>query len=185
VSVGGWSLGFNAAMYHPDSTIVDLVVRLLFPAAPNSSLGRLAGVPKSTARSWGRHRRPPMHVQRSLCAESQRRGAECFSAAPVRYSHCEENGRGAAPTWIFRRGPAPANRGLRHNIRHKMYRGVGPVEATTSGGTKKTFQAGQTFCQSGNSFTVSSAGGPPPPPPAGPPGQGCTPQQTPVIINCP
>jgi hypothetical protein len=62
----------------------------------------------------------------------------------------------------------------------------GSVEAATAGGAKKTFQAGQTFCQSGNSFTVASAGGPPPPPPppAGPPGGGCTPQQTPVVIPC-
>jgi hypothetical protein len=63
----------------------------------------------------------------------------------------------------------------------------GAVEATTSGGAKKTFTAGQTFCQSGNNFTVASAGGPPPPPPppAGPPGGGCTPQGTPVVIPCP
>jgi hypothetical protein len=63
----------------------------------------------------------------------------------------------------------------------------GAVEATTSGGTRKTFTAGQTFCQSGNNFTVASAGGPPPPPPppAGPPGGGCVPQQTPVVIPCP
>ena len=63
----------------------------------------------------------------------------------------------------------------------------GSVEAATAGGAKKTFQAGQTFCQSGNNFTVASAGGPPPPPPppAGPPGGGCTPQQTPVVIPCP
>ena len=63
----------------------------------------------------------------------------------------------------------------------------GSVEAATSGGAKKTFTAGQTFCQSGNSFTVASAGGPPPPPPppAGPPGGGCVPQGTPVVIPCP
>jgi ferric-dicitrate binding protein FerR (iron transport regulator) len=63
----------------------------------------------------------------------------------------------------------------------------GAVEATTSGGQRRTFQAGQTFCQSGNNFTVASAGGPPPPPPppAGPPGQGCVPQGSPVVIPCP
>jgi hypothetical protein len=66
-------------MQHPDSTIVDLAVGLLFPAAPNSSLGRAAGVAKSTARSWRRHRRPPMAALRLLRAELQRRGAECFS----------------------------------------------------------------------------------------------------------
>ena len=61
----------------------------------------------------------------------------------------------------------------------------GAVEATTSGGNKKTFTAGQTFCQSGNNFTVASAAAPPPPPPPGGPGGGCTPQQTPVVIPCP
>jgi hypothetical protein len=62
----------------------------------------------------------------------------------------------------------------------------GAVEATTSGGNKKTFTAGQTFCQSGNNFSVASAAPPPPPPPpGGPPGGGCTPQQTPVVIPCP
>jgi hypothetical protein len=66
-------------MQHPDSTIVDIAVGLLFPAAPNSLLGRVAGVAKSTARSWRRHRRPPMGALRLLRAELQRRGAECFS----------------------------------------------------------------------------------------------------------
>jgi len=66
-------------MQHADSTIVDMAVGLLFIAAPNSLLGRLAGVPKSTARSWRRHRRPPMAVLRLLRAELQQRGAECFS----------------------------------------------------------------------------------------------------------
>src|SRR6516162_4880613 len=66
-------------MQHPDSTIVDIAVGLLFPAAPNSLLGRATGVAKSTARSWRRHRRPPMSVLRLLRAELQRRGAECFS----------------------------------------------------------------------------------------------------------
>jgi hypothetical protein len=63
----------------------------------------------------------------------------------------------------------------------------GAVEATTSGGNKRTFTAGQTFCQSGNNFTVASAEAPPPPPPppAGPPGGGCVPQLTPVVIPCP
>ena len=63
----------------------------------------------------------------------------------------------------------------------------GAVEATTSGGNKRTFTAGQTFCQSGNSFSVASAAPPPPPPPppAGPPGGGCVPQQTPVVVPCP
>jgi hypothetical protein len=66
-------------MQHPDSTIVDMAVGLLFPAVPNSLLGRAARVPKSTARSWRRHRRPPMSVLKLLRAELQRRGAECFS----------------------------------------------------------------------------------------------------------
>ena len=66
-------------MQHPDSAIVEMAVRLLFIAAPNSLLGRMAGVPKSTARSWRRHRRPPMAVLRLLRAELQRRGAACFS----------------------------------------------------------------------------------------------------------
>src|SRR5262249_16103627 len=62
----------------------------------------------------------------------------------------------------------------------------GAFEPTTSRGNKKTFTAGETFCQSGNNFTVGSAGTPPPPPPpGGGPGGGCTPQQTPVVINCP
>src|SRR5215472_5706913 len=63
----------------PDSTIVDTAVGLLFPAAPNSSLGRATGVAKSTARSWRRHRRPPMTALKLLRTELQRRGAECFS----------------------------------------------------------------------------------------------------------
>src|SRR6516162_6472193 len=66
-------------MQHADSTIVDIAVGLLFPAAPNSSLGRVTGVAKSTAISWRRHRRPPMAVLKLLRAELQRRGAECFS----------------------------------------------------------------------------------------------------------
>src|SRR6516164_4299252 len=62
----------------------------------------------------------------------------------------------------------------------------GAVEAMTPGGNRRTFTAGQTFCQSGNNFTVASAAAPPPPPPsAGPGGPGCTPQQTPVVIPCP
>jgi hypothetical protein len=56
----------------------------------------------------------------------------------------------------------------------------GSVEATTSGGNKQTFHAGQTFCQSGNNFTVASAGTPPPPPPPAGPG-GCT--TTTIIVN--
>src|SRR5215831_15381138 len=66
-------------MQHPDSTIVDIAVGLLFPAAPNSLLSRMARVPKSTARSWRRHRRPPMAALKLLRTELQRRGAECFS----------------------------------------------------------------------------------------------------------
>jgi hypothetical protein len=62
----------------------------------------------------------------------------------------------------------------------------GAVEAATQFGNRRTFTAGQTFCQSGNNFTVTSAAAPPPPPPpAGPGGPGCTPQQTPVVIPCP
>ena len=62
----------------------------------------------------------------------------------------------------------------------------GAVEAATQFGNRRTFTAGQTFCQSGNNFTVTAAAAPPPPPPpAGPGGPGCTPQQTPVVIPCP
>jgi hypothetical protein len=66
-------------MRHPDSTIVDVAVHLLFPAAPNSLLSRAVGVPKSTARSWRHHRRPPFRVLKLLSTELQRRGAACFS----------------------------------------------------------------------------------------------------------
>ncbi len=64
----------------------------------------------------------------------------------------------------------------------------GSVEYTTSGGNRKTFQAGQSFCQSGNNLTLVSAGGPPPPsgPPGGggPGGGGCPPQSgTPTCIQ--
>lgn len=72
-------LSSNSNAAPPDSTIVDIAVGLLFPAAPNSLLGRATGVAKSTARSWRRHRRPPMAVLKLLHAELQRRGAECFS----------------------------------------------------------------------------------------------------------
>jgi hypothetical protein len=75
----GWSSQIDVPMQHPDSTIVDIAVGLLFPAAPNSLLGRMTAVPKSTARSWRRRRRPPMAALRLLRAELQRRGAECFS----------------------------------------------------------------------------------------------------------
>jgi hypothetical protein len=65
----------------------------------------------------------------------------------------------------------------------------GAVEAATLGGQRRTFTAGQTFCQSGNNFTVTSAAAPPPPPPpAGPGGPGtppCVPQVTPRVITCP
>src|SRR6516225_12089009 len=36
----------------------------------------------------------------------------------------------------------------------------GSIEAVTLGGKKQTFTAGQTFCQSGNNFTITSAEGP-------------------------
>src|SRR5262249_17646492 len=75
----GWSLRVDTAMQHPDGAIIDIAVGLLFPAAPNSLLARAAGMAKSTARSWWRHRRPVMAVLKLLHAELQRRGAECFS----------------------------------------------------------------------------------------------------------
>ena len=64
----------------------------------------------------------------------------------------------------------------------------GSVEAATLGGKKKTFTAGQTFCQSGENLALTSAGG-------GPTtvstsggsssgGGGCVEQQTPVVIPC-
>ena len=64
----------------------------------------------------------------------------------------------------------------------------GAVEAATLGGKKKTFTAGQTFCQSGENLALTSAGG-------GPTtvstsggsssgGGGCVEQQTPVVIPC-
>jgi hypothetical protein len=59
----------------------------------------------------------------------------------------------------------------------------GAVEAETKGGKKKTFQAGQTFCQNGENFSVASAEGPKSagsPPGGGGPG-GCTSRT--VIIN--
>jgi ferric-dicitrate binding protein FerR (iron transport regulator) len=66
----------------------------------------------------------------------------------------------------------------------------GEVEATTTGGKKRTARAGQTFCVAGENISVASAAGPPPP--AGPPGggtpggggNGCVPQITPTVINC-
>ena len=63
----------------------------------------------------------------------------------------------------------------------------GAVEVSPGGGKTTTYTAGQTFCQVGSSVSLASAGAPPPPPPppAGPPGQGCVPQQTPVVIKCP
>jgi hypothetical protein len=66
----------------------------------------------------------------------------------------------------------------------------GAVEAATLGGKKQTFTAGQTFCQSGNNFTVTSAEGPhgaAGPPGGGGPGGGgnnCVPQITPTVIKC-
>src|SRR6516225_2545078 len=58
----------------------------------------------------------------------------------------------------------------------------GAVEAMTPGGNRRTFTAGQTFCQTGENFAIASAAPPPPPPPpGGPPGGGCVPQQTPVV----
>jgi len=61
----------------------------------------------------------------------------------------------------------------------------GAVEAMTPGGNRRTFTAGQTFCQTGENFAVASAAPPPPPPPpGGPPGGGCVPQQTPIVIPC-
>jgi len=62
----------------------------------------------------------------------------------------------------------------------------GAVEAATSGGQRRTFHAGQTFCQSGNNFSVTASaaqqlGGAT----GGGPGGGCVPQQTPVVITCP
>jgi hypothetical protein len=64
----------------------------------------------------------------------------------------------------------------------------GSVEAATLGGKRKTFTAGQTFCQSGENLALTSAGG-------GPTtvstsggsssgGGGCVEQQTPVVIPC-
>jgi ferric-dicitrate binding protein FerR (iron transport regulator) len=67
----------------------------------------------------------------------------------------------------------------------------GAVEATTSGGKKKTFTAGQTFCQSGNNFSVAAGGaqqlgGPTGGASTGGPGAPtCVPQNTPVVIKCP
>jgi len=55
----------------------------------------------------------------------------------------------------------------------------GEVEATTSGGNKRSFKAGQTFCQSGNNFSVASAEGPhsvASPSGGAPSGPGCTPR---------
>ena len=65
---------------------------------------------------------------------------------------------------------------------------LGAVESTTSGGNRRTFTAGQSWCQQGNNFTLTSAGGPPPPagPPGGggPGGGGCPPQSgTPTCIQ--
>lgn len=63
----------------------------------------------------------------------------------------------------------------------------GEVEYTTSGGNRKTFQAGQSFCQSGNNLTLVSAGGGTHGGPSGgggpsgPSGPACTPRT--VIIN--
>jgi hypothetical protein len=60
----------------------------------------------------------------------------------------------------------------------------GAVEAATLSGKKRTFTAGQTFCQSGNNFTITSAEGPhstgSPPGGGGNPGGGCTPR---IIIG--
>jgi hypothetical protein len=66
----------------------------------------------------------------------------------------------------------------------------GAVEATTSGGKKKTFTAGQTFCQSGNNFSATTAGaqqlgGATGGNTTGGSGASCVPQNTPTVIKCP
>ena len=64
----------------------------------------------------------------------------------------------------------------------------GAVEAATLGGKKKTFTAGQTFCQSGENLALTSAGGGPTTVSTGggssSGGGGCVEQQTPVVIPC-
>jgi hypothetical protein len=62
----------------------------------------------------------------------------------------------------------------------------GAVEAATLGGQRRTFHAGQTFCQSGNNFSVTASaaqqlGGAT----GGGTGGSCVPQQTPTVITCP
>jgi hypothetical protein len=63
----------------------------------------------------------------------------------------------------------------------------GAVDVSPGGGERKTYTAGQTFCQVGSNVTLTSAGAPPPPPPppAGPGGNPCTPKVTPIKIDCP
>jgi hypothetical protein len=67
----------------------------------------------------------------------------------------------------------------------------GAVEAATLGGKKQTFTAGQTFCQSGENFSVAAGGAQQTGGPTGgdsPGGQGaptCVPQNTPTVIKCP
>jgi hypothetical protein len=65
----------------------------------------------------------------------------------------------------------------------------GEVEAMTLGGKKRSFTAGQTFCQSGNNFSVTSAEGPHSiggvTGGTGPGGNPCTPKITPIKIDCP
>src|SRR5262249_19571366 len=54
----------------------------------------------------------------------------------------------------------------------------GVVESTTSGGNRRTFTAGQSWCQKGNEYSVTSSGGPPPPSSTpGPGGGGCQEEQ--------
>jgi hypothetical protein len=76
-----WCAGPETAMrYQDDALAVKRATALLFKAAPNALLGRLARVPKSTAISWRRaRRRPPVPILRLLSNALQQHGAECFS----------------------------------------------------------------------------------------------------------
>jgi hypothetical protein len=63
----------------------------------------------------------------------------------------------------------------------------GTVEATTKGGKKKTYTAGQSWCQIGENFLASAGGGPTTVSTSGGSssgGGGCVEQQTPVVIPC-
>src|SRR6516164_1870443 len=65
----------------------------------------------------------------------------------------------------------------------------GAVEAATLGGKKKTFTAGQTFCQSGENLALASAGGGPTTVSTGSGGSssgggGCPEQNTQVVLPC-